>query len=308
MTDQTCHPARRPAENCRRRRRSGRADGGGNSGPRRRRSRDLRRHAPRRAANSCSPGAAVSISPIPKISSHSSPAMAPRRRICGRRLKPFRRGRSSPGAKSWASRPSSARAAGCFRPLSKPRPCSAPGSNGSPPSASLFVPRHHWLGWADDGSLLFATPEGPCHAESRCHCARAWAARAGRGSGPTAAGPKSSRRRESASRLCVRRIAAFDTAWSESFRARFAGTPLKGAAFSFAGRSLRGEAVVTARGIEGCAIYALSADLREAILADGEAAASYRPAAGSSAEEIEERLRRSAEGRKPSLSICSARR
>jgi hypothetical protein len=39
----------------------------------------------------------------------------------------------------------------------------------------------------------------------------------------------------------------------------------------FGGRSVRGEAVITRSGIEGGAVYALSGDLREAILRDGQA-------------------------------------
>jgi uncharacterized flavoprotein (TIGR03862 family) len=61
----------------------------------------------------------------------------------------------------------------------------------------------------------------------------------------------------------------FTVAWSDIFRDRFEGQPLKGVAFSFGSHSVRGEAVVTRTGIEGGAIYALSADLREAILASG---------------------------------------
>lgn len=57
----------------------------------------------------------------------------------------------------------------------------------------------------------------------------------------------------------------FTVSWSEAFRTRFAGTPLKTAGFSLNGRSLRGEAVITAYGLEGGAIYALSASLRDAI-------------------------------------------
>ena len=55
------------------------------------------------------------------------------------------------------------------------------------------------------------------------------------------------------------------------FRDRFEGQPLKGAALSFGAHAVRGEAVITRSGIEGGAIYALSADLREAILASGQA-------------------------------------
>jgi uncharacterized flavoprotein (TIGR03862 family) len=63
----------------------------------------------------------------------------------------------------------------------------------------------------------------------------------------------------------------FLSAWSEVFRTRFAGSPIKTATFSFGARRLRGEAVITAGGIEGSAVYALSAELREAIAAAGRA-------------------------------------
>jgi uncharacterized flavoprotein (TIGR03862 family) len=61
----------------------------------------------------------------------------------------------------------------------------------------------------------------------------------------------------------------FTVAWSELFRGRFAGTPLKRIAFSLNGEIVRGEAVITAAGIEGGAIYALSAAIRESIATDG---------------------------------------
>jgi uncharacterized flavoprotein (TIGR03862 family) len=63
----------------------------------------------------------------------------------------------------------------------------------------------------------------------------------------------------------------FTVAWSDIFRDRFEGQPLKGVAFSFGSQSVRGEAIVTRTGIEGAAVYALSAELREAILREGEA-------------------------------------
>jgi len=60
----------------------------------------------------------------------------------------------------------------------------------------------------------------------------------------------------------------FAVAWSPQFR-RHAGSPLKRIAVQHQGRSVRGEAMVTEAGIEGGAIYALSAPLREAIARDG---------------------------------------
>lgn len=61
----------------------------------------------------------------------------------------------------------------------------------------------------------------------------------------------------------------FKVSWSDHFRDRFAGTPLKRIGMTHGGRSVRGEAVVTADGLEGGAVYALSAGLRDAITATG---------------------------------------
>ena len=64
----------------------------------------------------------------------------------------------------------------------------------------------------------------------------------------------------------------FDLAWSEHFRERFAGHPLKAIAASAGAQAPRvGECMVTAHGIEGGLIYALSATLREQIAATGSA-------------------------------------
>ena len=65
--------------------------------------------------------------------------------------------------------------------------------------------------------------------------------------------------------------AGFACAWSDTFRERHAGTPLKRIALTFAGETVPGEAIVTRTGLEGGAVYALSRPLREAILAEGAA-------------------------------------
>ena len=63
----------------------------------------------------------------------------------------------------------------------------------------------------------------------------------------------------------------FDIAWSEHFRTRFAGTPLKNIALTLAGRPpVPGEAMITAHGLEGGAVYDLSGPLREALARGGE--------------------------------------
>ncbi len=55
----------------------------------------------------------------------------------------------------------------------------------------------------------------------------------------------------------------FNVAWSEHFRMRFAGQPLKTIALRIGEQEVRGEAMVTRYGIEGGAIYALSTELRD---------------------------------------------
>ena len=62
----------------------------------------------------------------------------------------------------------------------------------------------------------------------------------------------------------------FTVAWSIIFRDRFEGQPLKGIALTSGDRTVRGEAVITRDGIEGGAVYALSAELRDAIALSGE--------------------------------------
>ena len=65
--------------------------------------------------------------------------------------------------------------------------------------------------------------------------------------------------------------AGFAVAWSALFRERFSGAPLKRVALACDGVAVRGEAVITAAGIEGGAIYALSRPLRTAIAGRGRA-------------------------------------
>ncbi len=63
----------------------------------------------------------------------------------------------------------------------------------------------------------------------------------------------------------------FVTTLDPSFHQKFQGQPLSGVALSHGSARVRGEAVITAYGIEGGAVYALSRPLREAIDADGAA-------------------------------------
>jgi uncharacterized flavoprotein (TIGR03862 family) len=63
----------------------------------------------------------------------------------------------------------------------------------------------------------------------------------------------------------------FLVSWSNIFRERFQGHPLKPVTVTFAETALQGEAMITAQGIEGSVIYALSSRLRDAITNEGSA-------------------------------------
>jgi uncharacterized flavoprotein (TIGR03862 family) len=133
-----------------------------------------------------------------------------------------------------------------------------------------FALRHRWTGWDGDGRLSFETPDGPRVVE-----ADATVLALGGASWPRLGSDGGWVETLAARGVTISPLrpanCGFTVAWSEIFRDRFEGQPLKGAAFSFGGHTLRGEAVVTRTGIEGGAIYAMSADLRDAIIAAGEA-------------------------------------
>ncbi|HET7885552.1 MAG TPA: TIGR03862 family flavoprotein [Bradyrhizobium sp.] len=133
-----------------------------------------------------------------------------------------------------------------------------------------FSLRHRWTGWDDHARLAFETPDGRRVIESR-----ATVLALGGGSWPRLGSDGGWVEILRARHVDVSSLkpanCGFAVNWSDIFRDRFEGEPLKGIALSFGGRSLRGEAVITRAGIEGGAIYALSAELRETILTSGQA-------------------------------------
>ncbi|MHC3125841.1 NAD(FAD)-utilizing dehydrogenase [Brevundimonas sp. GN22] len=62
----------------------------------------------------------------------------------------------------------------------------------------------------------------------------------------------------------------FEVDWSPLLVERFAGHPLKNIGITFSGHTARGEAILSGYGLEGGAVYALSAVVREAIARQGE--------------------------------------
>jgi uncharacterized flavoprotein (TIGR03862 family) len=130
--------------------------------------------------------------------------------------------------------------------------------------------RQRWTGWDTDGRLLFTTPNGTSAVE-----ARATVLALGGASWPRLGSDGRWADILDAKGVAITALrpanCGFTVAWSEIFRDRFEGQPLKSAALSFGAHSVRGEAMITRSGIEGGAVYALSAELREAIQGSGRA-------------------------------------
>jgi uncharacterized flavoprotein (TIGR03862 family) len=133
-----------------------------------------------------------------------------------------------------------------------------------------FAFRHRWIGWDANGRLLFQTPDAP-----RAVDARATVLALGGASWPRLGSDGAWVETLAAKGVTISPLqpanSGFTVAWSDTFRDRFEGQPLKATALSFGPHSVRGEAIVTRTGIEGGAIYALSAELREAIQREGQA-------------------------------------
>ena len=138
-----------------------------------------------------------------------------------------------------------------------------------------FHVQHRWSGWDATGALMFATPDGPV-----THVAGATLLALGGASWPQLGSdgawqPVLAARGVDVAPL-VPANCGFDIGWSAHLAERHAGAALRPVVLHWTaldGRacSLQGECVLTATGIEGSAIYAISATLRDTIARDGHA-------------------------------------
>jgi uncharacterized flavoprotein (TIGR03862 family) len=156
-------------------------------------------------------------------------------------------------------------------------------------SGVTFAPRHAFTGWDAEERLRFATPKG----EMTLH-AEATVLALGGASWPRLGADGSWVDVLTRAGIAVTPLrpanCGFLIAWPDAFRDRFAGQPLKRIALACGDSAVRGEAVVTRSGIEGGAVYALSAVLREAIAAAGEAGVHLDLKPDLAAEDIARRL------------------
>ncbi|MGH8647206.1 MAG: TIGR03862 family flavoprotein, partial [Gammaproteobacteria bacterium] len=138
-----------------------------------------------------------------------------------------------------------------------------------------FHMRHRWSGWDEQGTLRFATPEG-----GRAIQADAVVLALGGGSWPKLGSDASWVTLLTGRGVHIAPLqpanCGFDVGWSEHFRTKFAGHPIKPVAIVARNDTgveswHQGEFVITETGVEGGVIYAVSAFLRDEILAKGRA-------------------------------------
>jgi uncharacterized flavoprotein (TIGR03862 family) len=132
--------------------------------------------------------------------------------------------------------------------------------------------RHRWLGWDNAGALRIASLAGE-------HAVNVDATLLALGGGSWARlgsdgawVPLLQERGVQIAPLQASNCGFDVSAWSPFLRDKFAGAPLKNVSLNLAGAAPRlGEFVLTASGIEGSLVYALSAAIRETINQDGSA-------------------------------------
>jgi len=126
-----------------------------------------------------------------------------------------------------------------------------------------FRLRHDWRGWSDD-ALRFHTPASDVTATHDVTIlalgGASWPRLGADGGWTTLLQEKG----VAITPLTPANM-GFNVGWSDHFHTRFAGQPLKNVTLRFGEHIARGDAMITRYGIEGGAVYALSAVLREAL-------------------------------------------
>jgi uncharacterized flavoprotein (TIGR03862 family) len=132
-------------------------------------------------------------------------------------------------------------------------------------------PRSEWLGWDETGALRFRTASGEIETARADTTVLALGGASWPKLGSNGAWAELLSREGVEVAPLLPANVGFDVAWSEIFRDRFQGAPLKNVGLRFEDQAVRGEAMVTRQGLEGGAVYALSAQLREAVATAGSA-------------------------------------
>jgi len=159
-----------------------------------------------------------------------------------------------------------------------------------------FSFRETWLGWEDCGALVFENARGDRHLISSDAVVLAL----GGASWPRLGsdGLWSEHLRALGVGIVPFEPAngGFGVDWSDHFRDRFAGKPLKAVGLTFEGQSVAGEAMITKTGLQGGGVYALSHHLRESLRRGSATVLEIDLRPGMTAAEIALRLARARSG------------
>jgi hypothetical protein len=132
--------------------------------------------------------------------------------------------------------------------------------------------RHRWLGWDNTGALRIASPAGEQQVTADATLLALGGGSWARLGSDGAWVPLLQARGVQIAPLQASNCGFDVAAWSPFLRDKFAGAPLKNVSLNLAGDKPRlGEWVLTASGIEGSLVYALSAAIRETINSHGSA-------------------------------------
>jgi uncharacterized flavoprotein (TIGR03862 family) len=153
-----------------------------------------------------------------------------------------------------------------------------------------LMTRHRWIGFADSG-LVFETPNGPVTVQGDATLlalgGASWPRLGADGSWIPLLSDKGVEIADLQPANC-----GFDVAWSDVFKDRFAGAPLKSVTTMSDAGTFPGEFVVSRHGIEGSLVYAHCAALRDRLTRQGHARLLVDLAPGRSLERLENDLAR----------------
>lgn len=139
-----------------------------------------------------------------------------------------------------------------------------------------IYPRHRWNGWSDDGSLVLTEQKNNLLTEKNINADAVVLALGGASwqrLGSNGAWVDILHKKNVPIADLLPSNCGFEVSWSESFQQDFGGAPLQTiclSAIDVKGKihSVRGEAMIAKTGIEGTSVYALSAVLRESLIAN----------------------------------------
>ena len=134
--------------------------------------------------------------------------------------------------------------------------------------------RHYWTGWNDAGQAVFKTPDSPTNGDVTATADITVLALGGGSWKRLGSDGKWMEILQNAGIKCTPFTPAncgFDVNWTDHLIDKCAGAPVKAVTLTCGTQTVRGEFVISKTGIEGSAVYAISASLRDQWLETGDA-------------------------------------